>query len=160
MANTASSLTHIESNWLIRQQPGMDSQSHTRIYYMLVAHNGVSVLFAIALATPYFFGPSGTAKKKVLRTFCLMWQRLRSSAQREDNRRDYTSVTITSASLVLSTSGSLLLALLAPFPTAISLWEEHHKHPNLWVLVQQWSTPPRATCLMFPIMAILGGCLR
>ena len=66
MANTTSNLTHIESNWLIRQQPGMNRQSHTRIYYMLLAYNGVSVFFAIALATPYFFGLSVTAKKKSL----------------------------------------------------------------------------------------------
>lgn len=56
----------------------------------------------------------------------------------------------------MSTIGSVIIALTAPLLTAISLWTKHRQNVNLWVIVQQWATRPRATCLVFPINALVG----
>lgn len=135
----------------------MSYQSHTRIYYMLLAYNCVSLILAVALAILYFFGFFDAAKYEAFTAFRLLWRKLRLPGQREDLTTDYTPVKITWASLTLSTLGSLLIALLAPFLTAISLRKQYHQDINLWVIIQQWSTRPRATCLIFPIVALLGA---
>jgi len=58
---------------------------------------------------------------------------------------------MTPMSLFFSVLGSIVISISSPVLAAFSLWRQHHNQANLWVLIQQWATRPRATCIVFGI---------
>lgn len=64
-----------------------------------------------------------------------------------------TDISITS--FLLSTIGSIIVSLAAPCLTGFWLWVKHRANGNLWVIIQQWATRPRAGCFIFAINVLV-----
>ena len=124
---------------------------------MLAVYNVVSTLLSVVLATPYFYNVIGLGKIYAAKPFKRLWQKIRRQKTHQPPGQDVVNSDITTKTLILSTAGSVIIALTAPLLTAISLWTKHRQNVNLWVIVQQWSTRPRATCPVFLIHALMGN---
>ena len=155
--NTTFNASQIELDWLIMRQSGMTCQSHTHLYHMLAVYNVVSTFLSVVLATPYFYNVIGLGKIYAAKPFKRLWQKIRRQKTHQPPGQDVVNSDITTKTLILSTAGSVIIALTAPLLTAISLWTKHRQNVNLWVIVQQWSTRPRATCPVFLINALMGN---
>lgn len=124
---------------------------------MLGVYNATSAILSVVLATPYYYNIIGLSKIYAAKPFKSLWRRARRCRRETPSGRDVVNADITIRTLILSTVGSIIIALAAPLLTAISLWANHRQNVNLWVVVQQWATRPRATCLVFPINALMGN---
>lgn len=155
-ANTAFNTSQIDLDWQILRQPGMKCQSHRHVYRMLAVYNAVSVILSVVLATPYYY-IIGLSKIYAAKPFKIFWRKADRRGREMLPGRDVVNADMTIGTLTLSTVGSVIIALAAPFLTAISLWIQHRQNVNLWAIVQQWVIRPRATCLLFPIHALMGN---
>ncbi len=154
-ANTTFNMSRIDADRLIVQQPGMTCQSHTHIHRMLGVYNFQEVVLSVILATPYFYNLTGLSKIYAAKFFKVLWRKVRRRRETRSGQ-DVVDAEITLKSFVLSVLGSVIIHLIAPFLTALSLWTKHRQNVNLWVIVQQSTIRPRPTCIVFPINALLG----
>ena len=160
MANTVFNKSQMDPDWLIQRQPGMSCQSHTDILKSFATYNLVSVTVSVILATPFFYERLGSAKTYVTKSFKRLWRTVRrrkggDSSQGIPYQNDI-NTDISIASFLSSTIGSIVISLAAPCLTGISLWATHRGNVNLWVIIQQWATRPRAACFVFAINTLIG----
>ena len=134
----------------------MTCQSHTDMYRMLGVYNVNSVVLSVILNTPYFYNLTGLGKIYAAKFFRVPWQNVRRRRRETPSGQDVVDAEITVKSLILSVLGSVIIQLIAPSLTALSLWTKHRQNVNLWVIVQQWTLRPRASCIVFPINGLLG----
>ena len=149
----------MDPTWLLRQQSGMSCQSHTDVLKKFPQYNLVSVIVSVIFATPFFYKKLGSAKAYVARPFKRLWRTVRrgkgDDPSQEVPYQDDINTGISITSFLLSTIGSIIISLAAPCLTAISLWTMHRGNVNLWVIIQQWATRPRAACFVFAIDGLI-----
>lgn len=159
VANTVFNESQMHPTWLLRQQPGMSCQPHTDILEKLLRYNVVSVIVSVILATPFFYAKVDSVKTYVARPFKRLWRSVagakKSVPSQEAPYQDDISTGISLTSFLLATIGVMIISLAAPCLTAISQWTMHRGNVNLWVIIQQWATRPRAACFVFPIHALI-----
>ncbi|KAJ9663609.1 hypothetical protein H2201_005570 [Coniosporium apollinis] len=51
----------------------------------------------------------------------------------------------------MCTIGSIIISLSAPMFAGLAIYLRHGRQADLWALIQQWSTRPRATCLLLAV---------
>lgn len=158
VANTVFNESRMDPDWLIHQRPGMSCQSHKDILRNFFLYNLVSVIVSIILATPYFYEKIGSGKHYAARTFKRVWQTARrrkgddlSQVVHQDDMNTDISIT----TFLLSTIGSIIISLAAPCLTGFWLWVKHRANANLWVIIQQWATRPRAGFFIFAINVLV-----
>ena len=159
VANTVFNESQMHPTWLLRQQSGMSCQSHTDILKKFRLYNLVSVIVSVILNTPFFYEKLGSAKTYVARPFKRLWRTVRrhkgDDLSQEVPYQDDINTGISTTSFLVSTTGSIIISLAAPCLTAISLWTMHRGNVNLWVIIQQWATRPRAACFVYAIHGLL-----
>ena len=158
-ANTVYNESRMSPDWLIHQQPGMSCQAHTDILKKFPRYILVSVIVSVILAMPFFYEKLGSCKTYVARPFKRLWRTVRrrkgADPSQEVPHQDDINTGISITSFLLSTIGSIIISLAAPCLTAISLWARHRGNVNLWVIIQQWATRPRAACFVFAVNAFI-----
>ena len=160
IANTVFNNSRIDPDWLIYRKPGMSCQSHTDILGKFLKYNLVSVIVSVVLATPFFHEKLGSSRAYIARSFTRLWRTVRrrkgDNPSQDIPDHDDISTGISITSFLSSIIGSIVISLAAPCFTAISLWHRYRENVNLWVIIQQWATRPRATCYVIAINAFIG----
>ncbi|PMD13468.1 hypothetical protein NA56DRAFT_423022 [Hyaloscypha hepaticicola] len=138
MANN--STAYILPEWLLPKEPGMTCRPHGTIIGTLAVYNIVSTIVSVAMAGPFFYKQKQQLwnwKRRLLDRFlpCLS-----CVSSEEEHSYGY----ISFWSFVMSVLGSVGIALTAPLLAGISI-SKNHANANRWVLIEQWSTRPRAT---------------
>ena len=112
----------------------MKCQSHKYMLNMFITYNIVSVVLSVALATPFFVSVTGGVRR-----FLLPWK---WKCWKGNEISDDEETTITG--FVVSALGSIAIDLSAPLMADNSIMK-NHPDGNRWVIIEQWSTWPRAT---------------
>jgi len=151
MANNSTAF--ILPQWLLIQEPGMKCRPHRTIIGMLAVYNIVSTVVAVMTAGPFFYRQKQqfwTWKRRTLDQYlpCFSCGSGEETAQLSYGKFSFWP-------LAISVLGSVLIALSAPLLAGISI-SRHHEHANRWVLIEQWSTRPRATFFVVTINLIMA----
>jgi hypothetical protein len=101
------------------------------------------------MASPFFFPQKQKLQKRTTRAFSRLWNwisRRRSQVEtdsvNEESEPSYTKFSFWS--FAISVLGSVAISLAAPLLAGISI-SKNHPNANRWVLIEQWSTHPRAS---------------
>lgn len=150
----ANNTTFILPEWLLAKGPGMTCRPHGTIIAMLATYNVISPIISIIIASPFFFCQWAKIQKWLLS--CI----IHTENYFEELRSEYYHV---QPSFLASFVGSIIISLSAPLAAGFSI-AKNHPDANRWVLIEQWSTRPRATFFVywFNIIGVLikhGGVL-
>jgi hypothetical protein len=149
MAN--SSTAFILPQWLLPKEPGMSCRPHSTIIGMLAVYNIVSTAVSVVTAGPFFYRQKQQLWNWKRRTLdrilpCISFRS--SPEELPYGRFSFWPFTI-------SVLGSVAMALSAPLLAGISI-SKNHSNANRWVLIEQWSTRPRATVFVVVVNLIMA----
>jgi len=151
MANNSTAF--ILPQWLLLKEPGMTCRPHSTIIGMLAVYNIVSTAVAVMTAGPFFCQQKQQFWNWKRRTLDRLLPWLSCGSGREDERRLYGQYSFWP--FTISVLGSVAIALAAPLLAGISI-SRNHEHANRWVLIEQWSTRPRATFFVVTLNLIMA----
>ena len=160
IANTAFNESRMDPDWLTYQQSGMSCQSRRDILNKFLQYNLVSIIVSVILVTPFFYEKLDSSKAYMAMLFKRLWRTIRrrkgDDPFQDVSYQDDISIDISMTLFLSSIIGSIVISLAAPCFTAISLWHSHRESINLWVIIQQWATRPRASDFVITINAFIG----
>jgi len=149
MANN--STAYILPQWLLPKEPGMTCRPHDTIIGMLAVYNIVSTLVSVITAGPFFYKQKQQLWNWKRRFFDRFLPFLSCVSSGEEHSYGHFSFW----SFVMSVLGSVGIALTAPLLAGISI-SKNHANASRWVLIEQWSTRPRATFFIVPINGFMA----
>ncbi|KAH8774067.1 hypothetical protein F5882DRAFT_409841 [Hyaloscypha sp. PMI_1271] len=141
----ANNITFILPQWLLAKEPSMNCRSHKTILDMFAVYNIVSVVLSVILASPFFVNMWQKVRRVVFPWNWKCWKRRGTSEEEASSSGGVRSFVV---SFVVSVLGSIALAVAAPLLAGNSI-VKNHQTANRWVIIEQWSTRPRATIFVF-----------
>lgn len=131
---------YILPQWLLPKGPGMKCRPHGTIIGMLAVYNIVSTIIAVITAGPFFY----RQKQQVWSWSRKALSRLWPFRADQSNTEDPSFAEFKFWPFTISVLGSIVISLSAPLITGI-LITKTRPNTNRWVLIEQWSTRPRAS---------------
>jgi hypothetical protein len=151
MANNstiANSTEFILPQWLLPKEPGMTCRPHGTIIGMLAAYNIISTIVSVIIAGPFFFRQQQQLKSLAGWLFKRLWKCIscrRNQGDAESNPEpEPVYLEFSFGGFIMSVLGSVAISLSAPLLTG-TLISKGNPNADRWVLIEQWSTRPRAT---------------
>lgn len=135
----ANNTTFILPEWLLAKEPGMTCRPHSTIIVMLAIYNIISSIISIMTSSTFFFCQWAKIQQWLLS--CIFY----NENYFEHLRSEYYHVQL---SFLASFVGSIIISLSAPLAAGFSI-AKNHPDANRWVLIEQWSTRPRATFFVY-----------
>jgi hypothetical protein len=157
MANNSTAF--ILPQWLLPKEPGMTCRPHGTIIGMLALYNIISTAVSVITAGPFFFRQKQQLWSWTGQAFGRLWRCIsrrpdRGQTDSTDQEPSYTEFPFWP--FTMSVLGSVAISLSAPLLTGI-LISKSHPNANRWVLIEQWSTRPRAT-MFIVLINLLKAC--
>lgn len=135
----------------------MSCRPHGTIIGMLALYNIISTVISLVTSGSFFFRQKQQLWSLTGRAFSRCWRcisrRRNQEPEQSVNQDPEPYINFTFWSFTMSVLGSIAISLSAPLLTGIMI-SKSHPTANTWVLIEQWSTRPRATMFVIAVNLI------
>lgn len=143
----------LRPEWFIPKTTGATCRPQAQILGMFAVYNVISAVVSYIVALPFFFSQAQLLQKRLKRLYrrhMLRSNQVHTQAisETEDTEDRYSSV-----SVLYTTLGSVAITMSAPLLAGLGIYFSQHRTVNFWHLVQQYSTRPRGTFLIFLVQS-------